>query len=93
MLGNGYSFNLLDEWSVDLPSGMFRDEPDYSILDEENFEEELDAMEGDVRRALQIPFESKDYEEAKELYREIVANGAYVGGMILELLKTEKEKI
>lgn len=93
ILGNGYSFNLLDEWSVDLPSGMFRDEPDYSILDDENFEEELDAMEGDVRRALQIPFEAEDYEEAKELYRELVSNGAYVGGMILEFLKTEKEKI
>ena len=62
MLGNGYSFNLLDDWSVDLPSGMFREEPDYSILDDENFEEELDLMEGDVRRALQIPFEDRDWE-------------------------------
>jgi hypothetical protein len=93
VLGNGYSFNLLDEWSVDLPSGMFRDEPDYSILNDENFEEELDAMEGDVRRALQIPFEAKDYEEAKDLYRLLVGKGAYVGGLLLDLLRLEKDSL
>tara|TARA_R110002020_G_scaffold118235_1_gene270349 strand:+ start:118 stop:735 length:618 start_codon:yes stop_codon:yes gene_type:complete len=93
ILGNDYSFNLLDEWSVDLPSGMFREEPDYSILENENFDEELDTMEKDVRRALQIPFEAKDYEEAKELYRLLVGKGAYVGGLLLDLLRLEKDSL
>ena len=93
VLGNGYSFNLLDEWSVDLPSGMFRDEPDYSILNDENFEEELDAMEGDVRRGILVGFEAKDYEEAKDLYKVLVGKGAYVGGLLLDLLRLEKESL
>jgi hypothetical protein len=93
ILGNEFNFELLDDWALDLPSAMFKEDIDYSILDEEDFEEELDGMEGSVRRALQIPFEADNYEEAKELYKFWVDSGAYVGGMIMEFLKSEKEKI
>jgi len=92
ILGNEYDFESLDDWGMDLPSDMFREDVDYSILDDEDFEDELDSMEGDVRRALQIPFEAEHYEEAKELYKFWVDSGAYVGGMILEYLKEERKK-
>ena len=92
ILGNEYEFESLDDWGMDLPSDMFREDVDYSILDDEDFEDELDSMEGDVRRALQIPFEAEHYEEAKELYKFWVDSGAYVGGMILEYLKEERKK-
>ena len=92
ILGNEYDFEALDDWGMDLPSDMFREDVDYSILDDEDFEDELDSMEGDVRRALQIPFEAEHYEEAKELYKFWVDSGAYVGGMILEYLKEERKK-
>jgi len=92
ILGNEYDFEALDDWGMDLPSDMFREDVDYSILDDEDFEDELDSMEGDVRRALQIPFEAEHYEEAKELYKFWVDSGAYVGGMILECLKEERKK-
>jgi len=93
MLGNSFDFEMLDDWALELPSSMFKEDIDYSILDDEDFEKELDGMEGSVRRALQIPFESDNYEEAKELYKFWVDSGAYVGGMIMEFLKSEKEKI
>lgn len=92
ILGNEYDFEALDDWGMDLPSDMFREDVDYSILDDEDFEDELDSMEGDVRRALQIPFEAEHYEEAKELYKFWVDSGAYVGGMLLEYLKEERKK-
>lgn len=82
----------LIDWAVDLPSDLFKGDVDYSILDDEDFSEELDNMEGDVRRALQIPFEAEDYDEAKELYQFWVEQGAYVGAMILEHLKEERKK-
>ena len=93
ILGNDYDFQELGDWGMDLPADMFSDEPDYSILDDEDFDDKLDEMEGDVRRALQIPFEAEHYEEAKELYQFFVDEGAYVGAMILEYFKSEKNKI
>lgn len=93
MLGNSFDFEMLDDWALELPSGMFKEDIDYSILDEEDFEDELDGMENSVRRALQIPFEAEDYDEAKELYRFWTERKAYVGGMIKEYLKTEKDKL
>jgi len=91
ILGNEYNFEELDEWAMDLPADMFKEDIDYSLLDEEDFEQELDNMEGDVRRALQIPFEAEHYEEAKELYNFWVNEGAYVGAMIIEFLKEERK--
>lgn len=82
----------LIDWAVDLPTDLFKDDVDYSILDDEDFSEELDNMEGDVRKALQIPFEAEDYDEAKELYQFWVNQGAYVGAMILEHFKEERKK-
>ena len=82
----------LDVWKMDEPTGN-DDIINYDILEDEDFESELDTMEGDVRRALQIPFENEHYEEAKELYKFWVDSGAYVGSMILEFLKSEKNKL
>ena len=82
----------LDVWKIDEPNSS-DDNVNYDILDDEDFESELDAMEGDVRRALQIPFENEHYEEAKELYKFWVDSGAYVGSMIIEFLKSEKNKL
>lgn len=89
-LGNEWDSVLLDEWGVDV--WQQPKEIDYSILDEEDFEDKLDKMEGDVRKALQIPFEAEDYEKAKKIYTYWKDSGAYVGGMILEFLTNEKNK-
>lgn len=93
VLGNEYTFEELDTWAMDLPSDMFREDVDYSLLDDEDFEEELDNMEGDVRRGIQVPFEAEDYEEAKELYKYFVDEGHYVGGMIIEFLKEKRKNL
>ena len=87
MLGNGWSDDPLIKWGLDVWTP--ETDVDYSILDEEDFSGRLDEMEGDVRRALQIPFESGDYEEAKELYKKCIDDGMYVGGMVIEALKNK----
>tara|TARA_R110000803_G_scaffold21548_3_gene54233 strand:- start:3712 stop:4269 length:558 start_codon:yes stop_codon:yes gene_type:complete len=87
ILGNDWDELPLNDWGLDVFKPA---EVDYSILDSEDFGTKLDQMEGDVRRAIQIPFESEDYDEAKELYKHWADSGAYVGGMILELLRKEK---
>ena len=90
MLANEWEPELLEDWGLE----VWKSDPivDYSILDDENVEEELGDMAGGVRKALQIEFEQEHYKEAFELVKFWRERGAYVGGMIMEFLKEEKLK-
>jgi hypothetical protein len=68
-------------------------EVDYSILDEEDVAEQLQGMTDGVKKAIQIEFEAEHYEQAYELVKFWRERKAYVGGMIIEYLKAEKEKL
>ena len=72
--------------------GICNSEPDMSILAELD-DEELDQFEGDVKRAIQIEFESEHYNEAQELIKFWRENEAYVGYIIIEHLRAEKQKL
>jgi len=73
-------------WSV-LPD--FAGEVDYSILDDDSHDEELDGYSDEVKKAIQIEFDAFDYEEAKELIAQLRKDGAYIGGIILNYLRKE----
>lgn len=81
----------LEDWGLDVPG--FAPEVDYSILEDSDISEQLKDMTNGVKKAIQIEFESDDYEAAFELIKFWRERGAYVGGMIMEYLKSEKEKI
>lgn len=66
---------------------------DYSILDDDDVEDQLKDMTNGVKKAIQIEFEPEHYEEAYQLVKFWRERGAYVGSMILEYLKAEKEKL
>ena len=72
--------------------GICNSEPDMSILAELD-DEELDQFEGDVKRAIQIEFENEHYNEAQELIKFWRENEAYVGYMVIEHLRAEKQKL
>lgn len=82
----------LEDWGLDLPS--FASEPDYSILadEDEELQGQLDDMRNGVKKAIQIEFEAEHYDEAYLLVKQFRDAGGYVGGMIMEFLKAEKEK-
>ena len=90
MLANEWEPELLEDWGLE----VWKSDAvvDYSILDDENVEEELGDMADGVRKALQIEFEPEHYEEAFELVKFWRERKAYVGGMIMEFLKEEKLK-
>ena len=67
--------------------------PDYSMLDDEDVSEVMGEMTDNVKKAIQIEFELSDYEEASEIIKFWRNNGAYVGGIILTFLKSEKNKL
>jgi hypothetical protein len=66
---------------------------DYSILDDDDVSNQLKEMTDGVKKAIQIEFEAEHYEEAFALVKFWREQKAYVGGMIMEYLKAEKDKI
>ena len=91
ILANEWDNEKLNEWGLDV--WQPETDVDYSILDEEDLSDELQDMTGGVKKAIQIEFEAEHYEEASELVKFWRDSGAYIGGMIMEYLKSEKEKI
>ncbi len=81
----------LETWGLDVPE--FADDVDYSILDDEDVEDQLNDMTNGVKKAIQIEFEAEHYEEATGLVKFWRDKGGYVGGMIMEYLKAEKESL
>jgi len=81
----------VEEWGLDVPE--FAPAVDYSILDDNDVSEQLDEMTAGVKKAIQIEFEAEHYEDAYALVKFWRDKGAYVGGIIMEHLKAEKEKI
>lgn len=90
-LTNDWNTDQLEEWGLDIPN--FETKPDYSILDEDNLSEQLNELSDGVKKAIQIEFDIQDYQYAYDLVKFWRERGSYVGGMILEYLNNEKNRI
>ena len=91
MLANEWDNNNLKDWGLDVWNP--EEEVDYSLLDDEDLSNELDEMTNNVKKAIQIEFDLEHYEEAAELVKFWREREAYIGGMIIEHLRNEKNKI
>lgn len=61
---------------------------DYGLLDDD-----IDTLEDGCKKAIQIEFELEHYEEAYELVKFWREQKAYVGYMLMNYLKSEKDKL
>jgi hypothetical protein len=50
-------------------------------------------MTNGVKKAIQIEFDLEHYQDATEIVKFWRDKNAYIGGMILEFLKSEKNKL
>lgn len=75
------------------PSELKSADVDYSVLDDEEIDEQLDEMSKGVRKAIQIEFEPEHYDEAQELVKFWREKGGYVGMMLMNHLRNEKDKL
>ncbi|CAB4153189.1 ParB/Sulfiredoxin [uncultured Caudovirales phage] len=91
MLLTQYSKDELDLLGIDV--AMPETEADYSLLDDESLDADVNAMARGVRKAIQIEFQPEHYEEASALVKEFRDLGAYVGALLVEKLKDEKAKL
>jgi ParB-like chromosome segregation protein Spo0J len=63
---------------------------DYSLLDADGLDSELDSMAGGVRRAIQIDFDTGDYDEANAIILTLRRDSTYIGGIVLDALRANK---
>ena len=77
----GFSFN-------DFSSEEF----DESILEDDSLKDDAETLKDGTRKSIQIEFEQDDYQEAYDLISWWRKKGAYVGSLIVQHLKKEKEK-
>lgn len=75
------------------PSELKSADVDYSVLDDEEIDDQLDEMSKGVRKAIQIEFEPEHYEQALEMVKWWREQGAYVGMMLIDHLRNEKDKL
>jgi hypothetical protein len=88
-LVNEWDTDKLTDWGLDVPT--FDTDVDYSILDDEDVSEQLDDMTNGVKKAIQIEFEPEHYDEAQELIKLFRGKKVYIGGLLVEKLKYEKD--
>jgi len=76
------------------PSEVEIKDIDYSVLyDEDEIDEKIDSLERETRRAIEIVFQEEHYQEAFELFKFWKQQDAYLGYMILDFLRQEKNKL
>ena len=90
---SSWNIEKLDDWGIDKFRFEEEEEIDYSILDDTNIDSDVEDMRQGVKKAIQIPFELSDYEEAQEIYKFWREKDAYVGKMFIDFLKSEKNKL
>ena len=62
---------------------------DYSILEDEyDLDEKMEDMQSEVRKAILIDFDQNDYDEAMSIITALRKDNEYVGGIILEILRS-----
>jgi ParB-like chromosome segregation protein Spo0J len=91
MLANEWDTSELSDWGLEV--WQPQTEADYSILDDINLDSEIDDLASGVKKAIQIEFDIEHYPEAQELVKFWREREAYIGGMILEYLREEKNKL
>jgi len=91
-LANEWDYEQLQFWGLDVPN-FDNSDIDYSILDDDDLDSQINDMASEVKKAIQIEFESEHYDEAYELVKFWREKKLYIGGFLIEKLKTEKEKL
>lgn len=93
LLANEWDSVELEEWGLEVPNFFNDTDLDYSILDDEEADQQISDMAGGVKKAIQIEFESEHYDEAFELVKFWREQKLYIGGFLMEKLKSEKERL
>ena len=65
------------------------DEVDYSILEDDDVDMNMEALKDGTRKAIQIEFKLEDYDEATELLKLMREKHEYVGKVVVDFFKKD----
>lgn len=88
MINEDFDTAKLDDWGMDV---VEFEKIDYSILDDEDLDDQIGDLKAGVKKAIQIEFELGDYETASELVKHFRSKELYIGGFIIEKLNELKD--
>tara|TARA_R110001606_G_scaffold206249_3_gene353908 strand:- start:418 stop:1005 length:588 start_codon:yes stop_codon:yes gene_type:complete len=83
MLEKDWDLGLFDKW-------MGKEQVDYSALEYEDLDDEMDSMHDGVKHAIQIVINPNSFDKAKELEHKCRADNQYIGGLFLNNLRALK---
>ena len=83
LLEKDWDLGLFDKW-------MGTEKVDYSSLDYEDLNTEMDSMHDGVKRAIQIVIEPGHFDMAKDLEHKCREKNVYIGGLFLTNLRALK---
>lgn len=89
MIANEWETETIADWGMDV--FMMDDDLDYSILDDDEAENDLDELNNGVKKAIMIEFDLEVYPKAFELIKYWRDQNADVGLMLIEKLQDEKK--
>ena len=92
VLANMFEMEELQDWGFDESQLAGFSDIDYSALDDDSLDGEIEGMLDGTRKAIQIEFTLEDYEHAYKLVSELRKDEEYVGGLILAWLNDYKTK-
>ena len=92
VLANMFEMEELQDWGFNESQLAGFVDIDYSALDDDSLDEEMEGMLDGTRKAIQIEFTLEDYEQAYKLVSELRKDEEYVGGLILAWLNDYKTK-
>ena len=90
ILADNFELEELTGWGFSEKNlfGMF-DEVDYSILEDDDVDMNMEALKDGTRKAIQIEFKLEDYDEATELLKLMREKHEYVGKVVVDFFKKD----
>ena len=88
-LANNFDIEQLSEWGFEENQLVGFSDLDYSLLDDDDIDGEIEGMEDGTRKAIMIEFTLPDWKVAHKKISELRKDGIYVGGVILECLNAK----
>ena len=86
ILANLFEMEELKDWGFDENQLAGFTDIDYSALDDDSLDDEINGMIDGTRKAIQIEFTLEDYEQAYRILKELRKDDEYVGGLVLGFL-------
>lgn len=90
-LANDWDTLELEEWGLETYN--VESTIDYSILEDDEVEQQIEDMQRSSKKAIQIEFVPEDYEQAMELINFLRAKDVYIGGLIIDCLRGKKDEL